>query len=317
MGHLMARLSGGVKKLRRSETRWGSYLIAVVLIIYAVAPLVIFASNALKTRTQIAQNPIGLPTTWEWSNFATAWNQADMGRGLINSGIIAVSTAIGVAVIASMAAYAMTRLNLPAKGGWMVFLLVSTSLPIQLFLVPLVSWWSAIGLYDSQFGLIVIYWALYSPFATLLVRSFLIGMPKDQEEAARIDGAGEFAVFARVVAPMIWPGILTAALVSGLQADNDVVFVHDAEAETRFVADGFGIARLPVMYNEFLLAVTFIQDGERLPASLSLYMFQQSFTTDWSMVSAAGLIMALPAIVFFILLQRRFIEGYASGGLAN
>ena len=305
MGHLMARLSGGVKKLRRSEARWGSYLIAVVLIIYAVAPLVIFASNALKTRTQIAQNPIGLPTTWEWSNFATAWNQADMGRGLINSGIIAVSTAIGVAVIASMAAtplkyvrgcaliasmaaYAMTRLNLPAKGGWMVFLLVSTSLPIQLFLVPLVSWWSAIGLYDSQFGLIVIYWALYSPFATLLVRSFLIGMPKDQEEAARIDGAGEFAVFARVVAPMIWPGILTAALVSGLQA-----------------------------YNEFLLAVTFIQDGERLPASLSLYMFQQSFTTDWSMVSAAGLIMALPAIVFFILLQRRFIEGYASGGLAN
>ena len=284
----MARLSGGVKKLRRSEARWGSYLIAVVLIIYAVAPLVIFASNALKTRTQIAQNPIGLPTTWEWSNFATAWNQADMGRGLINSGIIAVSTAIGVAVIASMAAYAMTRLNLPAKGGWMVFLLVSTSLPIQLFLVPLVSWWSAIGLYDSQFGLIVIYWALYSPFATLLVRSFLIGMPKDQEEAARIDGAGEFAVFARVVAPMIWPGILTAALVSGLQA-----------------------------YNEFLLAVTFIQDGERLPASLSLYMFQQSFTTDWSMVSAAGLIMALPAIVFFILLQRRFIEGYASGGLAN
>ena len=284
----MARLSGGVKKLRRSETRWGSYLIAVVLIIYAVAPLVIFASNALKTRTQIAQNPIGLPTTWEWSNFATAWNQADMGRGLINSGIIAVSTAIGVAVIASMAAYAMTRLNLPAKGGWMVFLLVSTSLPIQLFLVPLVSWWSAIGLYDSQFGLIVIYWALYSPFATLLVRSFLIGMPKDQEEAARIDGAGGVAVFARVVAPMIWPGILTAALVSGLQA-----------------------------YNEFLLAVTFIQDGERLPASLSLYMFQQSFTTDWSMVSAAGLIMALPAIVFFILLQRRFIEGYASGGLAN
>lgn len=87
---------------------------------------------------------------------------------------------------------------------------------------------------------------------------------------------------------MVWPGILTASLIAGLLA-----------------------------YNEFLLAVTFIQGGEQAPVSLALYSFQSAFTTSYALVSAAGLLMALPIIAVFLALQRRFIDGYASGGLAN
>jgi raffinose/stachyose/melibiose transport system permease protein len=264
------------------------WIILGVLAIYALAPLVIFAFNSLKSSREIAANPMGVPQEWNWSNFADAWQQARMGEALLNSGTIAVSTAVGVALIASMAAYAMTRLNLPGKGAWILWLLVSSSLPIQLFLVPLVSWWSFLGLYNERFGLIVIYWAVYSPFATLLIRSFLINLPNEYLEAARLDGAGELRLFFRIVLPMVWPGVLTAALVAGLQA-----------------------------YNEFMLAVTFIQDRDARPVALSLYSFQQGFTTDWSLVSAAGIIMALPVIVLFIIAQRKFIEGYASGGMAN
>jgi ABC-type glycerol-3-phosphate transport system permease component len=102
------------------------------------------------TAGEIKTNPVGPPADWNWQNFADAWTDADMGHGILNSGIIAVATAVGVAIIASLAAYSMTRLDLPAPGVWLLWLLVSISLPIQLFLVPLVAWWSKLGLYDDS-----------------------------------------------------------------------------------------------------------------------------------------------------------------------
>ncbi|WP_081937817.1 carbohydrate ABC transporter permease [Streptosporangium roseum] len=265
-----------------------AYLLLAVLALYALGPMLVFVLASLKTPSEISDSPLGLPGEFRWSNFATAWLDANMGTGLMNSAIISVSTAAGVCVIAGCAAYALTRLDLPKPGAVILYLLVASSLPIQLFLVPLLSLWTEIGLYDNRFGLIVIYWALYSPFATLLIRSFLLAVPKEYEAAARLDGAGEIQVFTRIVFPLIWPGVLTAGLVSGLQA-----------------------------YNEFLLAVTFIQDSENLPASISLYSFQQGFSPNWALVSAAGLIMVLPVLVLFIALQRRFVEGYTSSGMAG
>ena len=263
-----------------------TWIILGLLGLYAIAPLLVFAANALKSTREIDANPLGLPQAWNWSNFAEAWERADMGPALLVSLVIAVATGVGVAVIATTAAYAMTRLGLPGEGGWILWLLVSSALPIQLFLVPLVSWWSLLGLYNQPIGLVIIYWAVYSPFATLLVRSALLSLTKAYEEAARMDGAGELRVFTRIVLPMIWPTVLTAALVAGLQA-----------------------------YNEFMLAVTFIQDRDFQPVALSLYSFQQGFTTDWSLVGAAGLIMALPVVVLFLTMQSRFIDGYASRGV--
>lgn len=263
-------------------------LILGLLAVYAGGPLIVFLFNALKSPAEISESPLGLPAHWRWENFAQAWTDAGMGQGLLNSSIISISTALGVCIIASMAAYSLTKLPLPGSDGWILALLISSSLPIQMFLVPLLSTWSNLGLYNTRFGLILIYWAVYSPFATLLLRSFLIQIPHEYIEAARLDGASEIRLFTRVVVPMIWPGILTAGLVAGLQA-----------------------------YNEFLLAVTFIQDSDRLPVSLSLFSFQQNFSPNWALVSAAGIIMALPVIIVFVFLQRRFIEGYTQGGLAN
>lgn len=283
----MSSITAPRRMRARLGTPWG-YLIAIVLAVTAVGPLLVFLGNSLKTSKEIAANPIGWPIAWNFENFATAWTQARMGQGLANSAMIAILTALGVAVIAALAAYALTRLKLPGGDGWILWLLVSSSLPIQLFLVPLVSWWSMLGLYNSKIGLVIIYWAVFSPFATLLVRSFLIGVPDEFLEAARLDGASEIRIFFQVIVPVIWPGILTAALVAGLQA-----------------------------YNEFMLAVTFLQKRVDLPVSVSLYSFQQGFTVDWSLVSAAGVIMALPVVIVLLLLQRKFIEGCASGGLAN
>ncbi len=264
------------------------YGVLLLLALYAIGPMVLFAFNALKTQPGLAASPLGLPTHPQWHNFVDAWQQANMGAGLRNSAVLVIATALGVCVISGCAAYAMSRLRVPGSNFFIFYLLVTTALPIQLFLVPLFYLWTKLGLYDNLFGLIVIYWAIFSPFATLLIRSFMVGVPKAYEEAARIDGAGEWRVLTRVVLPMVWPGFLTAALVAGLSA-----------------------------YNEFMLAVTFIQSSDKMPVSTAFFSFKSGYTQDYTLVSAGGLIMVIPVLIAFLLLQRRFVEGYTSSGMTG
>lgn len=262
------------------------YLVLVVLFAFALGPIVIFLMDSLKTQSELATSPLGLPTHPQWVNFVDAWKTANMGAGFVNSLVIVVGTVAGICVIAGCGAYAMGRLDLPGAGGFMGYLLVSSALPIQLFLVPLFFLWTRLGLYDTLFGLIVIYWAVFSPFATLLLRSFIIGIPRDYDAAARIDGAGELGILFRIILPISWPGFLTIALVSALSA-----------------------------YNEFLLAVTFLQTDTRMPVSLTFFAFQQGYTQNYSLITAAGVIMMAPMVLLFLLLQRKFVDGITAAGL--
>ena len=263
-------------------------VILAALALFAVGPIVLFFFNALKSNSEYAADSLGLPTTWRWSNFTTAWTQANMGAGMWNSVLIVLGTVLLTCVVAGCAAYALARLRIRGGAAFMTYLLVASSLPAQMFLMPLFYLWSRAGLYDSRLGLVFIYCGLFSPFATLLLRSFLLGMPREMEEAARTDGAGELRVFARIVLPNALPGFLTIALTTGLSA-----------------------------YNEFLFAVTMIQSDDRMPLSTTFFTFQQGYTQNFTLISAAGFIMIAPMLVLFLALQRRFINGLAASGLGG
>jgi len=168
----------------------------------------------------------------------------------------------------------------------LLYLFVASAVPFQLFLVPLFFLWSTLHLTNTRFGLILIYWAIFSPLATLLLRSYLVGLPRDFEDAARIDGANELQVLLRVVLPLSWPGLLTVALVSGLAT-----------------------------WNEFFFAITFIQDDNLKPVTTSFLAFQSNFSQNWGLTSAAAIYIILPIVVLFLILQRRFISGLTAGGL--
>ena len=272
----------------RRLTRTVFYLVLTALAIYALAPLVIVLFAALKSEQSLAANPLGLPTHFVWSNFSTAWTQGNIGTGMRNSAIIASGTIIGVCIIAGLAAYAMGRLEMPGTNMMIVYLIGITALPIQLFLVPLFYLWSHIHLYNSLLGVIIIYCAIFSPFATLLLRSFMLSLPREYEEAARLDGANELRVLWRVTLRLVAPGFLTVALIAGLSA-----------------------------WNEFLIGITFLQSPNLQPVSVALYSFQQGFSQNDALISAAGIIMLLPMMALFLVLQRHFIAGIASGGLGG
>ncbi len=277
-------------RARRHPSAGGTvvYVILTLLAIFAVGPIVLFFFNALKSTSDYATSSLGLPRTWLWSNFATAWTQANMGAGLLNSTLIVLGTVALTCVVASLAAYAMARLEIRGSSGFMTYLLIASSLPTQMFLVPLFYMWARAGLYDSRLGLVLIYTGLFSPFATLLLRSFMIGLPREMEEAARVDGANEWRVFSQVVLPNMLPGILTIALTTALSA-----------------------------YNEFLFAVTMIQTSGKMPLSTTFFSFQQGFTQNYPLISAAGFIMIAPMLILFLILQRRFISGLASSGMGG
>ena len=280
----MSIFSGG--RQRREPSKIPYYVILVLLALFALGPLVIVVFNSLKSSAEIGRNPLGLPLSPVFENFPAAWTQGDFSTTMVNSTILTVGTVVGVCIIAGTSAYAMARLDLPGTDAVLLYLFVASAVPFQLFLVPLFFLWSILHLTNSRFGLIVIYWAIFSPLATLLLRSYLVGLPRDFEDAARIDGANELQVMLRVVLPLSWPGLLTVALVTGVFA-----------------------------WNEFFFAITFIQDKNLKPVTTSFLAFQSTYSQNWGLTSAAAIYIILPIVVLFLFLQRRFISGLTAGGL--
>jgi raffinose/stachyose/melibiose transport system permease protein len=271
---------------KRTSSRVPAYILLALLGLFAVVPVMLLALNSLKTTNEIGANPFALPETWLFSNYINAWVQGAFNTTMVNTLILTGGTIGLVVVIGGLAAFALARLRFPGANALSFYLLVGTSVPALVFMVPLYFMWAQVGLINNLFGLIIIYAALNSPFATYLLRSFLISIPVDFEEAARIDGANDLQVFTQVILPLSWPGFMTMVLVVGLG-----------------------------VWNEFLFAVTFLQRPELKPISTSVLAFQSRYSRDWGLTSAASMIMVLPIIVLFLLLQRHFIEGLTRGGL--
>lgn len=263
-----------------------SYLVLVGLALFAGLPLLVLLSNSLKSSLELGQNPLGLPRSLDFSNFFIAWQQGSLGQGLLNSLVLVSCTIVGVWICAGGAAYALARLDLPFKGAISTYLFIVISLPVQMFLVPLFFLWAKLGLINTIPGLIIIYIALNTPFATLLLRTFLVGIPRELDEAARIDGANEWQTATRVVMPLAVPGFLTVGLVTGLS-----------------------------VYNELLFAVTFMTDQSQMPIATAFLQFNQGQAQMYGLVNAAGVIIIVPVLILFLFMQRYFISGLAASGL--
>ena len=263
-----------------------NYVVLILLTIFALGPLAVLAFNSLKDNAEIGKNPLGFPRSFAWDNYPEAWRVGNFSSTVGNSGILVVVTVVGVLVLGGMAAYSLAKLNVPGAGGITLYLLIGSSLPIQLFLVPLFFLWQKLDLVNNLFGLSIIYIAINAPLAVFLLRSYMVQLPADFEDAARIDGANEWNIFTQIVVPLSWPGFLTVGLVVSLS-----------------------------VWNEFLLATVFLTDQDKFTVVTSYYNFTSRFSRDWGLTSAAAMMMILPIIAMFLILQRRFVEGLTQGGM--
>jgi raffinose/stachyose/melibiose transport system permease protein len=274
-----------------TETRWGR---AVALTLIGVAsfasllPIALAVLNAFKTTAEINLNPLGLPAQLQWQNFASAWRNASLGSSLLHSAEVAGLTILMVCLTAAPCAYVLARQE---GRGWRFlnfYFMATITVPVQLYLFPLYFLFAKLGLVNSIPAVALIYTAMFSPFAIFLLRTYVLAIPHALEEAALVDGATAWQNFRYVVLPMMRPGLLTVAIIVGLNA-----------------------------WNEFVIAVTFLQTDNNVTAIVKFYNLTGQYSTDWGEMLAAAVIIVLPVVVVFVLLQRRFIEGMTAGAVKS
>lgn len=278
----------GFGRQRREANLTVNYVVLIVLVVLTLGPLLILGFNSLKNNAEIGENPLGPPQVIQWGNYLEAWRVGGFSTTTGNSVILVICTVAGVLVLGGMAAYSLARLDPPGANIFMGYMLGSSTLPVWLFLVPLFFLWRVLGLVNSLFGLTLIYVALNSPLAIFLLRSYMVQLPRDFEDAARVDGANEIQVLTKVILPLSWPGFLTVGLVVALG-----------------------------VWSEFQLALIFINNPNLFPVTTSYYNFTTRFSRDWALTSAAAVMMIVPILAIFLALQRRFIEGLTQGGVKS
>lgn len=262
------------------------WIVLLVAAFIALFPILLMLLNSVKTNPEIYISPLARPEKWMFINYATVWNQADLGQAMVSSIIVTTSTVVLIGVSASMAAYVLAR---KAVKGWKIvtlWLLATTTIPIQLFIFPLYFIAAQLGLVGNQLVVAFIYAALFGPFSIFLLRSYFMNVPVDMEDCARVDGATHWQVFTRILLPLVFPGILTVTIVVGLYS-----------------------------WNEFLIALTFLPSRGVETLIVRFYSMQGQFSTDWAEVMAGAVIIILPVLILFVFLQRKFVEGMTSGSL--
>jgi raffinose/stachyose/melibiose transport system permease protein len=275
-----------IYKFRKLLDRLSIHLVLVLLFLFTFLPILTMFFNSLKSTYQIQLNGLNPPQAMHWDNFVNAWKIGNYSIALQNSLILTVGAALGVMLIGSLAGYSLAKLKPVGQTFISILLLVLMVLPKILFLVPLFVLWKNFGLVNNRLGLIIIYWGLWSPFATFLLRSYFVSIPSDLIDAARIDGASEWATFRQVIIPIAWPAILTVGLIISLWA-----------------------------WNEFLFAVTFLNLEGLKTVAVNLYGFIARWEKNWALINASAVMMTIPPLLLFLFFQRQFINGLTQGSV--
>ncbi len=271
-------------------SRWGwrlaRYATLLAFLVIFLFPFIWIWSSALKTSDEIDMNPFGLPTALHWENLGQAWTIGSFGTYIGNSVLYSVTIVSGVVVLSCLGGYALAHLPLPARNLIFTLFLLGLMVPFQSIMIPSYYLLRDLHILDTYLAFIVPGIALGLPFGIFLMRAFFRSLPVEIADAARIDGAGELTVFARVMLPLATPGLTTL-----------VIF--------QFITT----------WNAFLIPLIFVQRDELRPVALGMLFFFGRFTADRGMIAAGVTMAMLPIILVYLVLQRHFINGITAGAL--
>ncbi|MDR1106727.1 MAG: carbohydrate ABC transporter permease [Treponema sp.] len=262
------------------------HLFLFAVVIFQLFPLVVLFINTLRTDVEIKKMPIGFPNLPSLANYPVTWERGGYLIAFRNSFFVGFCVIVIVLVLAGLGAYGLARLKMPGKSFFMGYFMLGMSFPSFMFIVPLYYNFSKLGLVNNHLSLIIIYSASYLSFSILLIRTFLVSIPRELEEAGKIDGCSELRVFVHITLPLVVPIMTTVALVA---------FVWS--------------------WNEFLWANTFLTTDTFRTVSTRFYKFTSEYSRDMAKIYTAGMITLGPIIVLYLFLQKSFIEGLTQGAI--
>lgn len=262
------------------------YIPLIALLIFSVAPLLLAWFTAFKSAEQQLVNPYGLPVPPTLENLTEAWTVGRFGVYFKNSVIISLADVTGMVIISSLAGYAFARMQFPGQKLLLYGLLIGLTIPVAAIIIPLYLTMRDFRLLNTYGSVIVADIALAAPIFVFIMRAFFRDLPAELDDAARIDGANELQIFWQIMLPLARPGLLTVALMEFLWSWNDL-----------------------------FLPLVFLVSDELRTLPVGMLFFQGRFTIDYGLMSAGVLIISLPVTILFLIFQRDFVKGLASGAL--
>ena len=275
------------RTLRVPARRILIYVVMIVLVVVMVTPFAWMLSTSLKAQQYILETPPRLfPSPITFESYAGLAERIDLARVVFNSVFVAVSTTAGQIIISAMAAYAFARLEWRGRNLVFMLYLATMMVPSVVMVIPQFILIRQLGWVNTYAALIVP--SLFNAFGTFLLRQSFLGLPKDFEEAAYVDGANPFTIFWRIMLPLNLPAIATLVVLSFMGSWNSYLF-------PLFVARKEEVITLPV-------ALGVLQAGPRA-------------LTEWNLVMAGAVITVLPILIVYLLAQKWFIQGIVSSGI--
>jgi multiple sugar transport system permease protein len=223
-------------------------------------------------------------------NYANGWRgfgKATFGRFFLNSLFISVTATIGTVLSSSIVAYGFARMRFPFRGALFAAMLVTMMLPAQVLMIPQYLWYQKLNWVGSYMPLIVPYWFATQGFFVYLMVNFIGGIPRDLDEAAKIDGCSTYGIYLRIIMPLIVPALITSGIFSFIWR-----------------------------WDDFLSALLYVNSSAMYPASLALKLFcDPSSSSDYGAMFAMSTLSILPVMLIFIFCQKYLVEGIATSGL--
>jgi len=260
------------------------HLILIPLSLVMVSPLVWMVSLSVSTQAEARRFPPGLPSGIHWHNYVDATTQGPFGTWLANSAIVSITCVLGNVVLCSLAGYAFARIRFAGSRVLFIGVLATLMVPFQIVMLPMLIMVRSVGLTDTLGALIVP--NLATPLGVFLFRQFFLALPRELEEAARIDGATRLRTLRSVLMPLMGPTIATVTVLTFLNS-----------------------------WNDFLWPLVAVQSPGNMTVQLGLQNFQSGHTTNWPVLMAGTVISQVPVLVLFVLAQRFFVRSVAQSGI--
>jgi ABC-type glycerol-3-phosphate transport system permease component len=288
MATVKSVLPGRGEKEPRGRLKGANLFVWLVLVVGALVvafPLYWMFATAVRPKKEIFSGGLDLlPSTFVWSNFSDAWNKLPWDQFYINSIAIAAIAVPVTVFINLLAGYTFAKYKFPGRDVLFLLMISTLMIPIQVIMVPEFLIVAKLGLVNTWWGVLIPRAA--EAFGLFMVRQFMVSIPDELIEAARLDGAGEFAIFRKVVLPLSWPVIAVLSIFTFMWR-----------------------------WNDFAWPLVVLQEQSAYTVPLGLNLMQGQYFTDWTGLMSMSLLSIIPMMLVFIFFQRYFIQGIASTGL--
>src|SRR5215203_325119 len=288
MATVRSVLPGRGEKEPRGRLKGANLFVWLVLVVGALVvafPLYWMFATAVRPKKEIFSGGFDLvPSTFVWSNFSDAWNKLPWDQFYINSIAIAAIAVPITVFINLLAGYTFAKYKFPGRDILFLLMISTLMIPIQVIMVPEFLIVAKLGWVNTWWGVLVPRAA--EAFGLFMVRQFMVSIPDELIEAARLDGAGEFTIFRRVVLPLSWPVVAVLTIFTFMWR-----------------------------WNDFAWPLVVLQEQSAYTVPLGLNLMQGQYFTDWTGLMSMSLLSIIPMMLVFIFFQRYFIQGIASTGL--